>query len=215
MDLPCLESLHALLDQKPADALIGSGPDDRQLGDVPVGDPPLAAVDDPVVSISPGPRRHPSGVRPKLRLGEPKAANDFARGHLGQPRLLLFFRAVSMDRKHTKRPLDGDKAAQPAVTALEFLACQAIHDVAHAGGAIAVQVHTKETQPSKRRNDLHGEGGSFVVFGHDRKEALVDKPSYRRSNQPLLFGEEIVDAQEVNYFRQGELILRTIWQRFL
>src|SRR2546421_3724485 len=140
MDLPRLESLHALLNEEAANALVGPGPDDRQLGHVPVGDPALAAVDDPVVAISPGPRRHPGRVRPELRLGEPKAANYFTRGHLRQPRLLLFFRAVSMDRKHAKRPLNRDKAPQPAVAALEFLARQAIHDVAHARAAVAMQL---------------------------------------------------------------------------
>ena len=99
-----------------------------------------------------------------------------------------------MDRKHTKRPLDGDKAAQPAVTALEFLARQAIHDVAHAGGAVAAQVHAKEAQPGELRNDLHGKGGSLIVLGHARKKAFIDKATYRRPNQPLVFAEEVVDA---------------------
>src|SRR5437879_493522 len=103
MNLTCLESSGSRLHEEAPNALLGPGPDDRQVGHVAVRDPAFATVDHPIAAVATGPRRHAGRVRAELRLGEPEASEHLTPGHEWQPALLLFFGAVAMDRKHTER----------------------------------------------------------------------------------------------------------------
>src|SRR5438876_6999401 len=134
MDLARLETLGTGLHQEAANALFGPGPHDSEVSDIAVRNPALGAVDHPVVTIAPGPCRHSAGVRAKFRLGQATTPDHLALRHERQPALLLLLRAIAMDREHAERPLHGDEAAQPAVAALQFLAGETVHDVAHPRG---------------------------------------------------------------------------------
>src|ERR1700730_5095274 len=113
-----------------------------------------------------------------------------------------------MNREHAERALDRDEAAQPAVAPLQLLAGQAIHDVAHSRGAVAVQVHTEDAEACELGHDLHGEGRPLVVVGDDGKESLVDEAAHRRADESLLLGQQVVGAIEIHQLRQSEPILR-------
>src|SRR5438874_1236477 len=99
MNLARLEAFGALLDEEAAYPLLGTRPDDRQVGDVPVRNPALGAADDPVVAVATGASCHPGRVGTELGLGQAEAADHLALRHGGEPALLLLVRAVAMDRK--------------------------------------------------------------------------------------------------------------------
>ena len=84
-----------------------------------------------------------------------------------------------MNRKHAQGSLDRDEAAQPAVATLQLLAGEAVHHVAHAGRAVALQVHPEHAQPRQLADDLHRERCAFVVLGDDRQETLIDEAAHR------------------------------------
>src|SRR5258708_5888857 len=113
-----------------------------------------------------------------------------------------------MDREHAERALHRDEAAQSAVAALQLLAGEAVHHVAHPRGAVAVQVHAEDAETGELRHDLQREGCPLVVVGDDGKESLVDEASHRRADQSLLLGQQVVGAIEIHQLRQGEPILR-------
>src|SRR5256886_17500959 len=85
MDLARLEASGALLDEEAANPLLGAGPDDRQVGDVPVGDPALGAADDPVAAVATGASRHAGRVGAELGLRQPEAADHLALRHRRGP----------------------------------------------------------------------------------------------------------------------------------
>src|SRR2546426_2497793 len=179
MDLARREAFGALLDEEAAKPLLGAGPDDGQVGDIPIGAPALGPADNPVVPVATGASGHAGRVGAELGLGQAEAADPPALRQPRQPALLLLFRAVAMDRKHAQGSLDRDKTAQPAVAALQFLAGESVHDVAHAGGTITLQMHAEHPQAGELGNDLHRKGGALEMLGHDRQEFLIDKASYR------------------------------------
>src|SRR5438132_7324343 len=146
MDLAGFESLGALLDQKSADPLLATGPDNRQVGDVAVRDPALRAIEHPVFSVATRPRRHPGRVGAKLRLGQTEAPDHLACRHPWEPVLLLLLRPIAMNREHGQRALHRNEAAQPTVATLEFLAGESINHVAHPRGATAMQVHAEDAE---------------------------------------------------------------------
>ena len=75
LDLGRRESLHALLDDEAADAVVRHRPADAQVGDGAVGDPHLRAVDDPVAAFLLGAGLHVRGIGAAVRLGEAEAAD--------------------------------------------------------------------------------------------------------------------------------------------
>src|SRR5712692_11281538 len=113
-----------------------------------------------------------------------------------------------MDGEHAKRPLDRDEAAQPAVAPFQFLAGEPIHNVAHPGRAVSLQVHAENAETGELRNDLQRESRPLVVVGNDGKESLVDETTHRRADESLLFAQQVVGAVEIHQLRQGEPILR-------
>src|SRR6266513_4587096 len=208
MDLAGFESLGALLHQKAADPLLAARPDDRQVGNVAVRDPPLGAVEDPVLALAAGPGRHPGGIGAELRLGQTEAPDHLASGHSREPALLLLLRPITMDREHAEGALHRNEAAKPAVAALQLLAGEAIHDIAHPGGAITMQVHAEDAEFGQLGDDLHREGRPFVVLGDDGKESLVDEAAHCGADESLLLGQQVIGAIEIHQLRQGEPILR-------
>src|SRR6266550_7712768 len=179
MDLARLEASGALLDEEAANPLLGTGPDNGQVGDVPIGDPALRAADDPVVAVATGVSRHAGRVGTKLGLGQPEAADHLTLRHRRKPALLLLFRAVAMDREHAQGSLDRDKTAQATVAALQFLAGEPVHHVAHSGGTVTLEMHAKHPQACELGNDLHGKGCALEMLGHNRQEFLIAKAPYR------------------------------------
>src|SRR5207245_10059320 len=127
-------------------------PPDGQVGAVPVRNPALGPAAHPIVAIPTGAGGHARRVRAELGFGEPKTADHLTLRHPREPALLLLFRAVTMDGEHAQRSLDRDKTAQPAVAALQFLAGEPVHHVAHAGGTVALNMHAEHAEAGQLRN---------------------------------------------------------------
>src|ERR671926_1877650 len=96
--------------------------------------------------------------------------------------LLLLFRTVAVDGKHAERPLNRDEAAKPTVAALQLLAGEAVHHIAHAGSAVTMEMHTEHAKLGKLGDDLLWERRPLVVLGDNWEEALVDEPPDRRTD---------------------------------
>ena len=83
----------------------GPGHDQRDAGDVTVGDEDLRAVDPVAVALADCGRLERRRVRPVIRLGEAEAAERLPGGHRGQPVLLLLARSPTA--RPTRRPARG------------------------------------------------------------------------------------------------------------
>src|SRR5215472_5229240 len=94
------ESAGAALDYKATYAIRRFGPYYRDVGDTAVGNPHLVAVEDIAVTILTGRSLHAGRIAPSIRLGESKAADYLATGHLREPARLLLLGAKRMDREH-------------------------------------------------------------------------------------------------------------------
>src|SRR5262245_61181137 len=100
MNEPRAEARRISRDDEAADAFVGPGPDDSNVGNVAVGDPHLGPAEQPVVAATARAGPHACWIRPEVRLGESEAADELARGHARQPLLLLLLGPVSVDREH-------------------------------------------------------------------------------------------------------------------
>src|ERR1019366_10536403 len=148
-------------------------PDERDLGEVAVGDPALRAVDDVAVAIVDRGREHAARVRPEVGLGEAEAADDLALGHLGQELRLLLFGAERVDRVHDERPLHARERPDARIPALELLHGQAVADVAQPRAAVALEVAAEEPELGDLRHTLRGERPALPVLADGREDARV------------------------------------------
>src|SRR5512141_1137052 len=82
---------------------------ERELRHRSVGDPHLAAVDDPVAAVALRRRLKLRRVASHRRLGEPEAADDLAAAEARQPRSLLLLGAPFEDRELDERDLDRER----------------------------------------------------------------------------------------------------------
>src|SRR5690606_31326483 len=95
-----------------------------------------------------------AGVGAVIGLGEAEAADPFAGGQLRQVLLLLRLRAVGVDRVHHQAGLDAHRRAIGAVDPLDLTRDHAVHDMAAAGAAIALETDAEEAVATHRLVDL-------------------------------------------------------------
>ena len=122
-------------------------PDHRHIGDRPVGDPGLLAVEHPLrrrraaprVSMPAGFDPNPGSVSPK----QPIASPDCSRG---SHRCFCSSLAVVRIGYITSAPCTLDETAQAGIAALQLLHDQPVLDVAHSGAAVAFQIRAEEAQ---------------------------------------------------------------------
>ena len=88
-----------------ANTIVGLSPNHGNISNIPIGDPHFRPVEDPIVTIALGVSAHTRGVGPKVCLGESKATNGRAGGHLRQPHGLLLLGAKGVDRVHCQGAL--------------------------------------------------------------------------------------------------------------
>src|SRR6202023_837593 len=100
-----------VLDYESLDLVVGevARPDDGKIAPRRVADPPLLAVEDPIVALALCRRcQATGGARTDQRLGEAEAADLLEARHWRQPLLLLLLRSVDVDGAHCQTVVDAD-----------------------------------------------------------------------------------------------------------
>ncbi len=183
--------------RNPRTPRVGRRPHHGDVGHRAVGDPHLGAVEHPVITVAPRRGAHRRGIRSRVRLGEPEAADGAAGGHLGQPARLLLVAAVRPDREHRERALHGHEGAQAAVAGLELLGRDPVGGRRRSGAAVAVEVHAEQTELGDLRDQLAREGPGFEVLRDHRQRPLADEGADGVADQALVVAEQVVDGEEV------------------
>jgi hypothetical protein len=132
-----------------------------------------------------------------IRFGEAEAADRVAGRHPGQPFLLLRLGAVPPDRVHGERTLHGDQAAQPRVGRLHFPAGDAVRDRAHAGAAVAGQVHAEQAELAEFGHQFAGERASLEPVRDVRHDTVSRVAAHRVADQALIGRQLVVDPEQV------------------
>src|SRR5213082_2990932 len=180
-------------------ARTGLGPHDRRLRRGAVGDPHLGAVQHPAVLRLLRDGDHAAGVRAVVGLGEPEAADHFARRHRGQPAPLLLIRSEGEDRIHDEGALHRREGADTRIAALELLHDQPVRHVVEPGAAVLLrQIGAEQPELGHLGDQLPGKATVHVMLADDRHESLVDPGAYGVADGALLFGEQAVDVVEVD-----------------
>ena len=178
--------------------LIGLRPDDRDLGQIAVGDPHLGAIDDPIPAITAGVGLHVGRIGATMWFGQAKAADDFASGHARQPFAFLLLAAIGKDRIHAQRALHRDKAAQARIAPFQFLADQAVADVVQPGATVVFrQGRTKQAQGRDLGHQLLGKPPFIKTGTDDRHHLFIGKPRHRILDGTLLLGKLGADIEKV------------------
>ena len=126
--LDCRKTGGAAFNQKAADAVVGSRPDDRDVSYRTVGDPRLFAVENPVGSISNGPCSHPGRVGPEVGFGQTETADRPPLPEIGDPAFLLFEAAPLEDRVHDERGLHRNEGAETGISPFELAVDESVGD---------------------------------------------------------------------------------------
>ncbi len=139
LDLRRAQALHALVEDEALDApLIVFRPDDKHVGDRRIGNPHLgtrqlvAAVDGFRAGL------HAARVGAVIRLGQPEAADELARGEFRQVLFPLSLAAISVDRVHDEARLHAHHRAVAGIDPLDLARDQAVADVVEPRAAVAV-----------------------------------------------------------------------------
>jgi hypothetical protein len=200
-----LKALRPLLDEEAADTVLGTSPDDCDVGERSVRDPTLGPVEDPAIAIAIRLRQHPRWVRAEVGLRQPEAADRLALGHPRKPPLLLLVGAVTVDRVHAQRALNGREAPEPRVAALELLHHEPVRDVVHPRAAVAREVGSEEPELGHLGNELDGEGPVLPhVLDDARQELTVHELAHRVARKPLLRREFVFYPVEIQRFERHE-----------
>ena len=169
-------------------------PHDGDVGDRPVRDPELRAIQDVLVALLRGARLHAAGIGAVVRLGETEAPDLGARGELWQPLLLLRLGAVRVDRVHHEATLHGRGGAQPGIAALQLLHDEAVGHVVESGAAVALQRRAEDAHLAELRNEMRRERPLPMRVGDERQELALDPVAHGVADHALVFGEEPIDA---------------------
>ena len=189
----------APLHEEPGDlAVVLAGPHHRHVGDGPVGDPELGAVQHVAVALAHGPRLHGAGVRAVVGLGEAEAADGRAAGQRGQPAVLLGLRAIGVDGVHHQAALDRGRRAQPRVAALQLLHDEAVGHVVEPGAPVALEGGAEDAHLAELRDEADGKRPRPVVLGDDGEELGLHPVANGVAHHPLVLGQERLDAVVVD-----------------
>ncbi|KAG1444116.1 hypothetical protein G6F57_017894 [Rhizopus arrhizus] len=109
---------------------ISHGEDDHRLAAFARGDELLGAVQDVVVAVAAGPGAQAAGIGPRLRLGQRKAPDVFARGQRPQELVLLRIGAELQDRHAGNRVVHAHDRGTRAVACGNFFQRHRIRDIA-------------------------------------------------------------------------------------
>ena len=132
-----------------------------------------------------------------MRLGQTKTTDGLAARHRRQPTLALRFAAIGEDRVHAERGLHRHKAAQRRVTALKFLADEAIGDRVEPCAAVALEGAAEQTQTSHGSDELPREVMVLEVPADLRQDLGIDEAGDRIANHTLIVLKIVFDACDI------------------
>jgi hypothetical protein len=101
-------------------ALLVARPDHGYLGDRGVADPPLGAVENVLVALTPGGGLQRHRVRAVLGLGQAERADLLEPGHRRKPPGFLLVAAEEIDRPHRKSGMHSEERVDAAVGARQL-----------------------------------------------------------------------------------------------
>ena len=188
------------LDEKPTDHAVQLGPDDRDVRDRPVRNPGFRSVQHEAVPVFSRRGPHARRVGAEVRLRQTEASDRRGGRELRDPAVLLFGRAEGVDRVHHERGLHRDERAQAGISALELLHDQTVGDVVEAGQTVVRERRAEEVHFRHLRNELGGELSLPGGLLDDRQDPVLDPAADGVADEPLLLGQEGVEAQVVHSF---------------
>src|SRR5580704_9650708 len=139
-------------------------PNERELGQVTVGDPALGAGQYVAFAILARHRSHAAGVRAPIRFGQPEAPDELSLRHLWKIVVLLTILAERVDGIHDECPLDTLEAAHARISAFELLHHEAIADVTQSGAAVPLEVTAEDPQTRHLGDELRGESAALEML---------------------------------------------------
>jgi len=129
---------------------------------------------------------HAAGVRAKIGLGQPEAADRFAGGQPGQPALLLLLGTVSVQGIHHQRALHAHKRAKSGVGPFELLHHEAVLHIRHARAAVTGQIGAEKSHPAQLRYQIERETTLAVGILDAGRHPRFHKLPGRAANQQLV-----------------------------
>ena len=140
----------------------------------------------------------PAGIGAGIRLGQAEAADEFARGELGQVFPALLLGAIGVDRIHDEGGLHAHHRAIAGIDPLDLARHEAVGDVGGAGAAIFLrQGHAEKAELAHLVEDRAV--GFLLAIGldHARLELVLRIGAGRVADHALVIGEQVVEKERV------------------
>src|SRR5207248_8550587 len=99
--------------------------------------------------------------------------------------------------------------------ALELLHQETVLDIVHAGTAVALKRGSVEAERAHGTDELAWEAAVAVALLDDGQELVVDEGARGGADRALLFGEQRIDAEEVDALKpegHGGIVDETQWR---
>ena len=174
------------------------GPDHKHVGHRAVADPHFAATELVAAGHFVGAGGHAAGVRAVVGFGQAKAANELARGQLGQVFLALRLGAKFKNRHHHQGRLHAHHAAVAAVYALHFAGDQAVGHVVQAGATVLLGDRgAKQAEFAHFSKNRYVGGAISKGLGHTRQQFVLAVGRSRIAHHALVVAQLAVQQKGV------------------
>ena len=192
-----VDLLRRLQDETAHVAVVVARQHDDQVAYRAVADPPLGAVEDPVVAVAAGRRLEADDVRAVRRLGQADRPEHLDAGHAGQPALALLLRAEVVDRGHREPGVDRVEGRDRPVAAGQLGAHHPLGQRGHPGAPVPVERGPRDPGGRIPGQDLGREARLVPPGGGVRRHLLGAPAADAVAQLALAVGEQLVQTVEV------------------
>src|SRR6478752_7426325 len=194
-------------------AFVVPGPDDHDIGDGAVADPPLVPVQHPLVTLAPRPGFQRNHVGAVLGFGQGKGAENFTGRHPWQILGLLLFGAQHRDGRHREPGMYGVQGGDAAVAAGQFGGDYTLGEKRHPGATVPDDRGAGDAEPPIALGQFDRELCPLPITGSSRCHLRVAPLPDPITHLAFLVGQQFIQTVEIS--PPGNRKIITIWELIL
>jgi hypothetical protein len=202
LDLLGPEAFESLLHDEALDLAVGLvlGENDGQIGEGGIADPPLAAVEDPVITVEAGGGLQPArDIGATVRFGQAERADLLHSTHGRQPPFALLLGAENRDTAHRQRTVHAEHRSRRRIDPRELHFEPAGEQLARGLAITECVTETGDFEFGDLRHQVHRRGGLLPELVRPRRDLVLQEPTGTQDHLDLGVVEHALIPVEIGF----------------